>query len=82
MAGRGVTFSVLPSVCSAADEREDKHQLLQVQDQRRFVHHAEESMVQLHEPLDQGGGVHRLHQHRRVVSNTKTLRHAAVKLNG
>lgn len=53
---------------SSADEREDQHQLLQVQSEGRLLHHAQESLVQLHEPLDQRGGVHRLHQHCRLVS--------------
>lgn len=29
-------------------------------------------MVQFHEPLDQGGGVHRFHQHRGLVSTPVT----------
>lgn len=64
-------------VHSAADEREDQHQLLQIQDQRWLFHHAEKPMVQLHEPLDQGGGIHCLHQHCCVVSNQGLQWHIA-----
>lgn len=53
-----ITDPVNVCVHSTADEREDQHQLLQIQDQRRLLHHLEEQVVQFHEPLDQGSGVH------------------------
>lgn len=58
----------IANVHSATDEGEDQHQLLQVQDQRWLLHHVKKQMVQLYEPLDQGGGVHRVYQHCGVVS--------------
>lgn len=77
--GRGVHASHLRS---SPKQRENRDVVLQVQKQTGLLHVAPEPVVQLHQPVDQGGGIHSLLKQGSCVSMGGATQHRPRPLAG